>query len=42
MQREDVIVTQIASKHNIADPFTKLLMAKVFEGNLVSLGLRVM
>ena len=41
VQRGDVIVTQIASKHNIADPFTKPLMAKVFEGYLVSLGLRV-
>ena len=42
VQRGDVIVTQIASEHNIADPFTKPLTAKVFEGHLVSLGLRVM
>ena len=34
----DVIVTQIASAHNVADPFTKSLTAKVFE----SLGLRDM
>ena len=42
VRREDVIVTQIASEHNIADPFTKPLTAKVFEGHQVSLGLRVM
>ena len=42
VQQRDVIVTQIASEHNVADPFTKPLTAKVFEGNLVSLGLRVM
>jgi len=42
VQRGDVIVTQIVSEHNIADPFTKPLTAEVFEGHLVSLGLRVM
>ncbi|KAA0050105.1 gag/pol protein [Cucumis melo var. makuwa] len=42
VQREDVIVTKIASEHNIVDPFTKTLMAKVFEGHLESLGLRDM
>ncbi|KAA0037509.1 gag/pol protein [Cucumis melo var. makuwa] len=42
VQRGDVIVTKIASKHNIADPFTKTLTAKVFEGHLESLGLRDM
>ena len=42
VQRGDVIVTQIASEHNITDPFRKPLMTKVFEGHLVSLGLRVM
>ena len=42
VQRGDVIVTQIASEHNIADLFTKPLTAKVFEGYLMSLGLRVM
>ncbi|TYK28893.1 gag/pol protein [Cucumis melo var. makuwa] len=36
----DVIVTQIASTHNVADPFTKPLTAKVFEDHLESLGLR--
>ena len=42
VQRGDVIVTKIASEHNIADPFTKTLTAKVFEGHLESLGLRDM
>ncbi|KAA0036714.1 retrovirus-related pol polyprotein from transposon tnt 1-94 [Cucumis melo var. makuwa] len=42
VQRGDVIVTEIASEHNIADPFTKTLTAKVFEGHLESLGLRDM
>ncbi|TYK26932.1 gag/pol protein [Cucumis melo var. makuwa] len=42
MQREDVIVTKIASKHNIADPFTKTLTSKVSEGYLECLGLRDM
>ncbi|TYK20422.1 gag/pol protein [Cucumis melo var. makuwa] len=42
VQRGDVIVTKIASEHNIADPFTKTLTAKVFESHLESLGLRDM
>ena len=42
VQRGDVIVTKIASEHNIVDPFTKPLTTKVFEGHLVSLGLRAM
>ncbi|KAA0067816.1 gag/pol protein [Cucumis melo var. makuwa] len=42
VQRGDVIVTKIASKHNIVDPFTKTLTAKVFQGHLKSLGLRDM
>ncbi|KAA0052191.1 gag/pol protein [Cucumis melo var. makuwa] len=42
VQRGDVIITKIASEHNIADPFTKTLTAKVFEGHLESLGLRDM
>ena len=40
VQQEDVIVTKTASEHNIADPFTKALSAKVFEGHLQSLSLR--
>ncbi|KAA0049626.1 gag/pol protein [Cucumis melo var. makuwa] len=42
VQQGDVIVTKIASEHNIADPLTKTLMAKVFEGHLESLDLRDM
>ena len=41
LQRGNVTVQQILSQHNIADPFTKALMAKVFEDHLASLGLRV-
>ncbi|TYK03732.1 putative polyprotein [Cucumis melo var. makuwa] len=39
VQQGDVIVTKIASEQNIADPFTKTLTAKVFEGHLESLAL---
>ncbi|TYK05792.1 gag/pol protein [Cucumis melo var. makuwa] len=42
VQRGDVIVTKIALEHNIANPFTKTLRAKVFEGHPESLGLRDM
>ena len=42
VQRGDVIVTKIASEHNIADQFTKTLTTKAFEGHLKSLGLRDM
>lgn len=42
MQQEDVIVTEIASEHNTADPFTKALKAKVFKSHLEGLGLREM
>ena len=38
MQTGDVIVKQFASEHNIVDPFTNALTAKVFEGHLVGLG----
>ncbi|KAA0063954.1 retrovirus-related pol polyprotein from transposon tnt 1-94 [Cucumis melo var. makuwa] len=38
VQRGDVIVTKIASDHNIVDPFMKILTAKVFKGHLESLG----
>ncbi|KAA0053235.1 retrovirus-related pol polyprotein from transposon tnt 1-94 [Cucumis melo var. makuwa] len=31
MERGDVIVTKIASEHNIVGPFTKILTTKVFE-----------
>ena len=42
VQRGDVTVTKIASAENLADPFTKTLTAKVFEGHLEGLGLRDM
>ena len=42
MQRGDVTVTKIASAENLADPFTKTLPAKVFNGHLDGLGLRDM
>ena len=37
VHRGDMIVTQIASEENLADPFTKALLAKVFEGHLENL-----
>ena len=40
VQWEDVIVTKIASEHNIVGPFKKALSAKVFKGHLESLGLQ--
>ncbi|KAA0053519.1 retrovirus-related pol polyprotein from transposon tnt 1-94 [Cucumis melo var. makuwa] len=40
VHRGDVIVTKISSEKNMVDPFTKALMAKVFESHLHSLGLR--
>ena len=42
VQRGDVSVTKIASTENLADPFTKTLSAKLFEGHLEGLGLRDM
>ena len=42
VQRGDVTVTKIASAENLADPFTKTLPAKVFDGHLDGLGLRDM
>ena len=39
VQRGDLIVTKIASEHNIVDPFMKALSAKVFESHLENLGL---
>ena len=42
VQRGDVVVTEIASKENLADPFTKCLPTKVFEGHLEGLGIRCM
>ena len=42
VQRGDVTVTNITSSENLADPFTKTLSAKVFEGHIDGLGLRDM
>ena len=42
VQRGDANVMKIASQDNLADPFTKTLTAKVFEGHLEGLGLRDM
>ena len=42
VHREDVIVTQIASTYNVAEPFRKPLTSNVFEYHLESLGLRDM
>ena len=38
VQREDMTMCQIASGQSVAYPFTKTLAAKVYEGNLNSLG----
>ena len=42
VHRGDVEVMKIASENNLADPFTKTLPAKSFEGHLEGLGLRDM
>ncbi|KAA0050553.1 retrovirus-related pol polyprotein from transposon tnt 1-94 [Cucumis melo var. makuwa] len=39
VHRGDITVTKISSEQNMADPFTKALMAKVFESHLHGLGL---
>ena len=38
----DVVVMKIASQDNLADPFTKTLPAKSFEGHLSGMGLKDM
>ena len=42
VHRGDVAVMKIASQDNIANPFTKTLPAKSFEGNLFGVGLKDM
>ena len=42
VHRDDVIVMKIASEHNLADPITKTLPAKTFEGHIESMRLRDM
>ena len=42
VHRGDVSVTKIGMEHNLADPFTKTLLAKTFEAHMEGLGLRDM
>ena len=41
VQRGDVVVAKIASENNLADPFTKALPQKPFDGHIEGLGVRV-
>ena len=40
VHRGDVTVTKIASAQNLADPFTKALPHKSFDGHLENMGMR--
>ena len=42
VHRGDVSILKITSEHNLADPFTKTLPAKQFEGHVRNMGLREM
>ncbi|KAK1569067.1 hypothetical protein Q3G72_032160 [Acer saccharum] len=42
VQRGDVTITKIASAENLADPFTKALPQKSFDGHLENMGMRDM
>ena len=42
VHRGDVTITKIASVENLADPFTKALPQKSFEGHLENMGMRDM
>ena len=42
VQKEDVFILKIASENNLANPFPKVLTAKVFKGHMEGLGLRDM
>ena len=42
VHRGYIVVMKIASKHNLADPFTKTLPERVFTSHLEGLGLRDM
>ena len=42
VQRGDVNILKIASEHNLADPFTKMLPKKQFKGHIRNLRLREM
>ncbi|WP_316213617.1 Ty1/Copia family ribonuclease HI, partial [Escherichia coli] len=39
-KRGDVAVTKIASADNLADPFTKSLLAKAFDNHVEGMGVR--
>jgi hypothetical protein len=40
VKRGDVAVVKIASEDNLADPFTKSLPAKTFDGHVEKMGVR--
>ena len=40
--RGDIVVSQIASENNIADPFTKGLAQKIFDQHVEGMGVRCM
>ena len=40
IERGDTVVTKIASKENLADPFTKSLPVRVFEKHVDNMGVR--
>ena len=40
VQRDDVEVIKIASVNNLADPFTKSLLAKTFDSHVEGIGIR--
>ena len=42
IHRGDVTITKIASVENLADPFTKALPQKSFDGHLENMGMRYM
>ena len=42
VQKREIAVMKIASEQNLADPFTKTLLERVFTGHLEGLGLRDM
>ena len=40
VHRRDVVVSQIASENNLADPFTKGLSQKVFDQHVEGMGVK--
>ena len=41
VQDGEIVVEQIASANNLADPFTKTLIEKVFTSHVESMGVRL-